>query len=109
MKTLYEDPDPDAMMFWAPVNLSECPTYRKLIKNPMDLGNVSKRVRAGYYGTDIESFSHDVRLVWKNCLKFYVKNDDIITISNKLSCVFEEQYEKIINNESLRPLLEDIV
>lgn len=56
-------------VFLEPVDTSEAPDYDKIIKHPMDLTTVRRRVNEGYYPT-LEAFSDDLSLIWSNCLLY---------------------------------------
>ena len=43
--------------------------YPKVVKNPMDLGTVKRKLDAGQY-THPKEFKHDVSLVWINCMTY---------------------------------------
>jgi bromodomain-containing factor 1 len=45
------------------------PNYSKEIKNPMDLSSIKRKLDFGKY-IDINSFDHDVRLVYNNCIQY---------------------------------------
>mgnify|MGYP002714232113 CR=1 FL=1 len=40
-----------------------------VIKNPMDLGTMQKKLRSGQYKTK-NQFAHDLNLIWDNCLVY---------------------------------------
>ena len=58
-------------VFQAPVDpvALNIPHYRQVIKQPMDLGTMSNKLRLGEYGTANE-FKKDFDLIVKNCLLF---------------------------------------
>ena len=49
-------------------------SYREIIKEPMDLDEVQRRLDSGVYGGntvfDVDKFAADVRLIWRNGLEF---------------------------------------
>ncbi|KAJ2810582.1 hypothetical protein GGI24_006987, partial [Coemansia furcata] len=61
----------DAFPFMRPVDviLDGCPTYYDVIKQPMDLGTVKRKLEGGEYAT-AEQFEADVRLMLANCYAF---------------------------------------
>ena len=67
------------------------PSYRKIIKNPMDLGTIRDKLKASQY-ENAKEFENDVRLVFNNCYKFNTVNDEVYTAGKKLEELFEEQW-----------------
>jgi hypothetical protein len=43
--------------------------YPKIVKKPMDLGTVLKKLGSGAY-EDMDSCAADIRLIWTNCMTF---------------------------------------
>lgn len=43
--------------------------YPDVIKHPMDLGTVEKKLAGGEYGSPTD-FARDMRLIWKNCMTY---------------------------------------
>jgi hypothetical protein len=68
--------------------------YPKLIKKPMDLGTVNKRLTEGHYKNPIEA-AKDIRLVWKNCQTYNQDGSEFYTLSQQFSREFEEAFAKI--------------
>ncbi|KAF8342661.1 uncharacterized protein EI90DRAFT_3029785 [Cantharellus anzutake] len=58
-----------AYPFLKPVRRSEAPNYDLVIKHPMDLGTMTKKVKTHVYKTQRE-FVDDLNLIWDNCLKY---------------------------------------
>merc|ERR1719331_352257 len=58
---------------WKKLNI---PDYPKIIKKPMDLGKVDKRLGQGNYNSP-EEFASDVRLVFTNAKTYNVEFSDI--------------------------------
>ncbi|PLW38984.1 hypothetical protein PCASD_08451 [Puccinia coronata f. sp. avenae] len=61
--------DPNATAFLSKVRKTDAPDYYDVIKKPMDLGTVLKKVRAGGYKTK-SAFNDDLELIWSNCLTY---------------------------------------
>ncbi|EST09420.1 Bromodomain transcription factor [Kalmanozyma brasiliensis GHG001] len=53
--------------FLSKVSKRDAPDYYDVIKHPMDLGTMQKKVKAGQYKTK-RQFGHDLNLIWDNCL-----------------------------------------
>jgi hypothetical protein len=43
--------------------------YPEVVKKPMDLGTIKKRLEENYY-TKVEDVAADIRLVWSNCMLY---------------------------------------
>ncbi|OMJ85646.1 hypothetical protein SteCoe_12995 [Stentor coeruleus] len=61
----------ESQEFLIPVDFESLgiPTYPTIIKNPMDLGTIKKRLKSHHY-TKTQDFIADIQLVWDNCKKF---------------------------------------
>ncbi|KAJ1306021.1 hypothetical protein OPQ81_010735 [Rhizoctonia solani] len=60
---------PEAHAFLKPVTRSDAPDYHLVIKHPMDLATMSKKVRTKQYRNKAE-FIADLNLIWDNCLTY---------------------------------------
>ncbi|PVV02417.1 hypothetical protein BB560_003125 [Smittium megazygosporum] len=56
-------------VFSKPVDPEDAPFYYKVIKNPMDLGTIRRKVVSFQYNS-INEFESDLNLVWANCIKY---------------------------------------
>eukprot|EP01128_Nolandella_sp_AFSM9_P000411 TRINITY_DN10571_c0_g1_i1.p1 TRINITY_DN10571_c0_g1~~TRINITY_DN10571_c0_g1_i1.p1 ORF type:complete len:390 (+),score=53.79 TRINITY_DN10571_c0_g1_i1:210-1379(+) len=65
------------------------PAYFDIVQHPQDLGTVRKNLLSGKYKSVFE-FGEDVRLVWRNALKFNHPDSDIHMMSQTLFALFEE-------------------
>lgn len=61
--------DPNAKAFLSRVKKAEAPDYYDIIKKPMDLGTVLKKVKSGAYKTK-SAFNDDLELIWSNCFLY---------------------------------------
>mmetsp|Transcript_13569 Transcript_13569/g.19940 ORF Transcript_13569/g.19940 Transcript_13569/m.19940 type:complete len:199 (-) Transcript_13569:198-794(-) len=75
------------------------PDYPKIIKKPMDLGTVKNKLKTGRYHS-LQDCADDVRLVWKNCMKYNKEDSEIYQVAERLSKKFEDLYAGI---ETIRP------
>jgi len=76
------DYDEFGIIFSAPVDTSEFPGYRDVVKCPMDIGTISSRLINGDYtkllggkfSMDdlVTKVLNDIELIWCNCIKFNV-------------------------------------
>ncbi|XP_033987355.1 transcription intermediary factor 1-alpha isoform X6 [Trematomus bernacchii] len=92
--------------FQQPATPSETRRYKELIKTPMDLSIVKKKLESkaqggeGYSGPD--GFVADVRLIFLNCAKYYKVTSDVGSAGLYLEDYFEEQV-KLVYPERLFP------
>ncbi|RWS29696.1 bromodomain adjacent to zinc finger domain protein 2B-like isoform X6 [Leptotrombidium deliense] len=59
----------DAWPFLFPVNTKQFPTYKKIIKKPMDLTTIRNKLENGSYKSKSE-FMNDCKLIFDNCETF---------------------------------------
>ncbi|GKY98778.1 hypothetical protein MPSEU_000834000 [Mayamaea pseudoterrestris] len=87
---------PDAGPFLEPVDWRglELFDYPEIIKHPMDLGTVKRKLDRRQYA-NAAACAHDVRLVWKNCMLFNAEKSDFWHLAKSLSKRFEDRYRKI--------------
>jgi len=79
------------------------PDYPSIVKNPMDLGTVDKRLKTGHYsqGEDsgvsgVEEFASNVRLVWENALLYNRSPDNFVRLKAlEYQKLFEEKFAKV--------------
>jgi len=76
---------------WKGLNL---PMYPKMIKHPMDLGTVEKKLVAGKYGTTAD-FAADVNQVWLNAELFNTEGSEIYDAAQELRELFESQMNSV--------------
>ncbi|KAI5180795.1 hypothetical protein NEOKW01_1079 [Nematocida sp. AWRm80] len=60
---------PFSAPFLSKVSKREAPEYYTLIKNPMDLSKISKKLHQQEYSSEME-FISDLDLIWSNCFEF---------------------------------------
>lgn len=68
--------------------------YHDIIKKPMDLGTVKKKMDEREYKSAPE-FAADVRLIFTNCYKYNPPDHDVVAMGRKLQDVFEMRYANI--------------
>ncbi|KAH9810605.1 hypothetical protein DFH28DRAFT_985231 [Melampsora americana] len=61
--------DPNATAFLSRVKKADAPDYYDIIKKPMDLGTVLKKVKSGQYKAKGQ-FIEDLELIWSNCFQY---------------------------------------
>lgn len=82
--------------FVEPVNAEQLNLhdYHQIIKKPMDLGTVKKKLENREYATPDE-FAADVRLVFSNCYLYNGPQSDFTTMCKKVEQMFENKYAKL--------------
>ncbi|XP_019757986.2 bromodomain adjacent to zinc finger domain protein 2B isoform X3 [Dendroctonus ponderosae] len=89
----------DAWPFLLPVNTKQFPTYKKIIKIPMDLSTIKKRLQDLTYKSRDE-FCADVRQIFNNCETF---NEDDSPVGKAGHCMrqfFETRWTDLCSNHS---------
>lgn len=81
----------EAVIFMAPVDLREVPDYFSIVKEPMDLGTIRKRLEQGFYENP-RDFAEDMRLVWSNCALYNKKGEYVERLGRRGSSGFERQW-----------------
>ncbi|TVY59604.1 Transcriptional activator spt7 [Lachnellula suecica] len=85
--------------FLTRVNKREAPDYYNIIKTPMDLGTMTKKLKQQGYKSKAD-FVADLNLIWSNCLKY---NADIAHPLRRNANSMRKEAEKLI------PLIPDLV
>ncbi|KAF2813671.1 transcriptional activator spt7 [Mytilinidion resinicola] len=81
------------------VNKREAPDYYIVIKHPMDIGTMMKKLKGLQYKSKKE-FVDDLMLIWSNCLKY---NADPAHFLRKKALYMKKETEKLV------PLIPEIV
>jgi len=68
--------------------------YPKIVKKPMDLGTVKRKLERGQYPNANECAS-DIRLIWTNCKTYNADGSDFYLLAESFSKRFEDRYKKI--------------
>ncbi|TQB67779.1 Transcriptional activator spt7 [Monascus purpureus] len=85
--------------FLTRVNKRDAPDYYTIIKHPMDLGTMTKKLKALQYRSKKE-FVDDLNLIWSNCLKYNTNPDHFL---RKHALYMRKETEKLV------PLIPEIV
>ncbi|CAD6246523.1 unnamed protein product [Miscanthus lutarioriparius] len=82
--------------FLVPVDIVKLniPDYFEIVKQPMDLGTIQKKMKAGMYSTPRE-FAADVRLTFSNAMNYNPVNNDVHLMAKTLSKNFETRWRLI--------------
>ncbi|EDV95420.1 GH17935 [Drosophila grimshawi] len=85
-----------AWPFYKPVDaeLLGLHDYHDIIKKPMDLGTVKRKMDNREFKSAPE-FAADVRLIFTNCYKYNPPDHDVVAMGRKLQDVFEMRYANI--------------
>ncbi|KAK3689874.1 hypothetical protein B0T22DRAFT_181281 [Podospora appendiculata] len=81
------------------VNKRDAPDYYNFIKQPMDLGTMTKKLKGLQYKSKAD-FVTDLNLIWDNCLKY---NQDMGHPLRRMANGMRKEAEKLI------PLIPDLV
>mmetsp|Transcript_3849 Transcript_3849/g.5565 ORF Transcript_3849/g.5565 Transcript_3849/m.5565 type:complete len:216 (-) Transcript_3849:256-903(-) len=71
--------------------------YPQIIKKPMDLGTVKKKMSSKQYKT-LHDCAQDVRLVWNNCMTYNADGSEFFVLAQELSKKWEDKYTKLTND-----------
>ena len=73
------------------------PDYNDVVKVPMDLGTVKRRLETGHY-RDLHNFVQDVHLCFDNAMLYNPRNSDVHTLAKNLKRDFDNQYKLAITH-----------
>ncbi|KAJ5561786.1 Bromodomain transcription factor [Penicillium sp. DV-2018c] len=85
--------------FLTRVNKRDAPDYHTIIKHPMDLGTMTKKLKGLQYKSK-QDFVDDLTLIWANCLKYNTNAEHPL---RKHALYMRKETEKLV------PLIPDIV
>ncbi|KAJ6019034.1 hypothetical protein N7499_009812 [Penicillium canescens] len=85
--------------FLTRVNKRDAPDYHLIIKHPMDLGSMTKKLKGLQYKSK-QDFVDDLTLIWANCLKYNTNAEHPL---RKHALYMRKETEKLV------PLIPDIV
>merc|ERR1712157_157414 len=74
--------------------LFKLPDYFEVVKNPMHLLLVKKKLENAVY-TDMASFERDVKLVFENAILYNGEESDVGQLAKTMKGVFETEYKKV--------------
>uniref|UniRef100_A0A0K8W8G6 Bromodomain adjacent to zinc finger domain protein 2B n=2 Tax=Bactrocera latifrons TaxID=174628 RepID=A0A0K8W8G6_BACLA len=89
----------DSWPFLLPVNTKQFPTYRKIIKNPMDLSTIKKRLQDLTYKSR-EDFCVDVRQIFDNCEMFNEDDSPVGKAGHGMRKFFELRWAELTDKHS---------
>ncbi|PYH93260.1 hypothetical protein BO71DRAFT_355600 [Aspergillus ellipticus CBS 707.79] len=85
--------------FLTRVNKRDAPDYYTIIKHPMDLGTMTKKLKALQYKSKQE-FVDDINLIWSNCFKYNTNPEHFL---RKHALYMKKETEKLV------PLIPEII
>ncbi len=79
------------------------PVYRQMIKEPMDLGEVRRRLEGGQYQPEpgvavLPGFQQDVRLIWENAMRFNAAGSEY----HKKAAKMLKRFNKWVSDSKLK-------
>jgi len=89
----------DAQDFLEPVDWKALaiPDYPTIIKRPMDLGTVSKRIESGQY-TSVHALYADVDLVWQNAMLYNQDESFIYVLARDLKAYSDKKFQPLLSS-----------
>ncbi|XP_068177120.1 bromodomain-containing protein 4-like isoform X2 [Antennarius striatus] len=90
-----------AWPFQAPVDVVKLnlPDYYKIIKTPMDMGTIKKRLESNYYWNAQECIQ-DFNTMFTNCYIYNKPSDDIVLMARALEKLFLQKITKMPQEET---------
>nr|XP_046920711.1 LOW QUALITY PROTEIN: bromodomain adjacent to zinc finger domain protein 2B-like [Dermatophagoides farinae] len=82
--------------FLEPVNTKHFPTYRKIIKKPMDFTLIKNKLQNNSYKTK-EDYAADIRLMFDNCVTFNEDESPVGQAGHLLRAFFESRWKELFN------------
>lgn len=103
-KTVLEEMEvhEDSWPFLLPVNTKQFPTYRKVIKYPMDLSTIKKRLQDLVYKSR-DDFITDVRQIFDNCERFNEDDSPVGTAGHGMRKYFEKRWGELTEKPQQQP------
>ena len=80
-----------------PVSLG-IPDYFKIVKRPMDMGTIKKKLEQNVYHSAKECME-DFKLMFNNCYLYNKPTDDIVMMCQSLEKVFDQKIQGMPNEE----------
>ena len=81
--------------FKKPVTKREAPDYHTVIKKPMALNDVKKRVDKNDYEGNAKEFFSDMNLIFSNAMQYNTKNSDIWSWAKELQSILKKEEQDL--------------
>lgn len=94
---------PQAAHFIFPVDASLAPAYYTIVKNPMDLTNIRRKLDIGSYNNEIQPLMSDIRQIFSNCYSYNQDSSPIFEQAKILESFFENEVVPLLSNVSNSP------
>ncbi|XP_057373680.1 bromodomain adjacent to zinc finger domain protein 2B-like [Daphnia carinata] len=85
----------EAWPFLLPVNTKQFPTYKKIIRSPMDLSTIRKKLNDGIYKTR-DDFCADLQLMFVNCVTFNEDDSPVGKAGHSMKTFFDSRWAELI-------------
>lgn len=87
---------PDSGPFREPVDWRglELFDYPEIVKHPMDLGTVKRKLERNEYGWAAAA-AYDIKLIWKNCQKYNAEGSEFWILAKSYLRRFDDLYRKV--------------
>lgn len=79
------------------------PDYHKIIKHPMDLGTIQKRLENCYYYSAAQCI-HDFRTMFTNCYVYNKPGEDVVLMAQTLEKLFLNKLSELPKDEAELPM-----
>lgn len=85
---------PCATPFLDPVSTEEAPDYHNVVKKPVDLGTIRKRLAENEYQS-VAAWAREMSLIWANAEKFNGRDSVLHTVALQIKRAFDKEYRKV--------------
>merc|ERR1711881_820341 len=85
----------DSWPFLTPVNTKQFPTYKKIIRVPMDISTIRKKLNDGIYKLRDE-FREDVNLMFRNCEIFNEDDSPVGESGHNMRVFLDKRWSELI-------------
>ncbi|XP_078578918.1 uncharacterized protein LOC144863534 isoform X1 [Branchiostoma floridae x Branchiostoma japonicum] len=95
---------PDGKLFQLPVKVKEVPDYYDIVKDPMDLDCIKKRLRELYYIIMPDQFLADMKKVFRNCHLYNKPDSEVGQAGFRLESYFIQMLCQYLPTVSYKPV-----
>eukprot|EP00307_Rebecca_sp_RCC1486_P013774 CAMPEP_0119414934 /NCGR_PEP_ID=MMETSP1335-20130426/7251_1 /TAXON_ID=259385 /ORGANISM="Chrysoculter rhomboideus, Strain RCC1486" /LENGTH=328 /DNA_ID=CAMNT_0007439831 /DNA_START=19 /DNA_END=1005 /DNA_ORIENTATION=- len=96
VKAIRKLPNADAFnepVDWEGLKLDD---YLDVIKEPMDLGTILRRLEAGNHYSSVEGVFQDLDLVWRNAMSYNMEGSPVHEAARKLKVLAEKKFADLL-------------